>query len=109
MLTELVEYGRKFKEKNEGYVKWNKGKCTGNQQWWEGDWTHINSLEQKEDINIQLEQNEETRIQKHKERLRNIQDNFKCSNIWIIGVQEEKEEEQEVENLFEKNNEGVLP
>ena len=29
--------------------------------------THINNLEQKEEINVQLEQNEETRIQKNRE------------------------------------------
>ena len=39
----------------------------------------------KEEINIQPEQNEETRIQKNEERLRNLQDNFKHSNIQIIG------------------------
>ena len=48
-----------------------------------------------------MEQNEETRIQNNEERLRNLWDNFKCSNIQIIGVPEE-EEEQEIENLFEK-------
>ena len=47
-------------------------------------------------------QNEETRIQKNKERLRNLQDNFKRPNIWIIGVPEGEEEEQEIENLFEQ-------
>ena len=31
MLTELVEFGRKLDEKNEGYAKRDKGKCTGNQ------------------------------------------------------------------------------
>ena len=31
MLTELVEFGRKLDEKNEGYAKRNKGECTGNQ------------------------------------------------------------------------------
>ena len=31
MLTELVEFGWKLDEKNEGYAKRNKGKCTGNQ------------------------------------------------------------------------------
>ena len=41
----------------------------------------INDLEQKEEINIQPEQNEETRIQKKQKRLRNLWDNFKCSNI----------------------------
>ena len=43
--------------------------------------TQINDLEQKEEINIQLEQTEKTRIQKNEERLRNLQDNFKYSNI----------------------------
>ena len=63
--------------------------------------TQINRLDQKEEINIQPEQNEETRIQKNEERLRNLQDNFKYYNIQIIGVAEE-EEKQEMENLFEK-------
>ena len=61
--------------------------------------TQINDLDQKEEVNIQPEQNEETRIQKYEERLRNLQGIFKCSNIWIIGVPEG--EEQEIENLFE--------
>ena len=34
--------------------------------------TQINSLEQKEEINFQLGQNEETRIQKNEEGLRNL-------------------------------------
>ena len=51
--------------------------------------------------NIQPEQKEETRIQKNEERLRNLQDIFKCSNIRIIGVPGE-EEEQQIENLFEQ-------
>ena len=34
--------------------------------------------------------------------LRNLHDNFNCSNIRIIGVPEGEEEEQEIENLFEK-------
>ena len=34
-------------------------------------------------------------------RLRNLQDNFKHSNICITGVSEGEEEEQEIENLFE--------
>ena len=61
-----------------------------------------NGLKQKEEINIQLEQNEETSIQKNEERLRNLWNNFKHSDIWIIGVPEGEEEEQEIENLFEK-------
>ena len=51
---------------SKGNAKWNKEKCTGNQQWREEIRPQIKDLEQKEEINIQLEQNEETRIQKKK-------------------------------------------
>ena len=61
----------------------------------------MNNLVQKEEINIQPEQNEETRIQTNEERLRNLWENVKYSNIWIIEVSE-GEEEQEIEKLFEK-------
>ena len=46
---------------------------------------------------------------KNEERLRNLQNNFKCSNIWIIGVPEGEEKEQEIENLFENIMKGELP
>ena len=59
-------------------------------------------MDQKEERNIQPEKNEETRIQKNEERLRNLQDSFKCSNSRIIGVPEGEEEEQEIENLLEQ-------
>ena len=44
--------------------------------------TQVDNLEQKEEINIQPEQNEETRIQKYEESFRNLQENFQHSNIW---------------------------
>ena len=59
-------------------------------------------MDQKEERNIQPEKNEETRIQKTEERLRNLQDILKRSNIRVIGVPEGEEEEQEIENLFEQ-------
>ena len=59
-------------------------------------------MAQKEERNIQPEKNEETRIPKNEERLRNLQDILKCSNIQIIGVPEGEEEEQKIENLFEQ-------
>ena len=55
--------------------------------------TQMNALGQKEEINIQPEQNEETRIQKNEERLRNLRNNFKHYNIWITGVPEGEKEE----------------
>ena len=64
--------------------------------------TQINSLEQKEERNIHTEKNEETRIQENEERLRNLQDIIKRSNIWIIEVPEGEEEEQDIENLCEQ-------
>ena len=56
---------------------------------------------QKEEINIQIEQNGETKIQKNQKRLRNLWDTSKCANILITGMPE-GEEEQETENLFEE-------
>ena len=64
--------------------------------------TQSNNLEQKEEINIQPDQNKETRIQKNEERLRILWDNLKYSNIQIIGVPGGEEQQQEIENLFEQ-------
>ena len=69
----------------------------------------IANLEKKEEINIQPEQNEETRIQKNEERLRNLWIYFKCISIRIIGVPEGEEEEQEIENLFENIMKETFP
>ena len=66
-------------------------------------------MEQKEEINSQLEQNEETRIQKSEERLRNLWDNLKSSSIWIIGLSEGEKQKQEIENLFEQIMEENFP
>ena len=64
--------------------------------------TQINGVDQKEERNIQPEKNEETRIQKNEERLRNLQDILKRSNIRIIGVPEGEEEEQKIETYWNK-------
>ena len=102
MFTELVEYGCKIKEGMKAIQSEIKKNIQGNNSEGKETGTQINNLEQKEEINIQLEQNEETRIQKNEERLRNLWDNFKRSNIWIPGVSEGEEEQQEIENLFEQ-------
>ena len=76
MPTEMVEYHCKTEEK---YAKWNKEKYVGHQQCWKETRNQIEHLEQKEEINIQPEQNEENRnFFLNEERLR---DNFKSSNI----------------------------
>ena len=88
MLTEMVEYGRKIEEKVKAMQSEIKGNVQGTNSEGKETGTQINDLEQKEEINIQTEQNKETRIQKNEERLRNLWDNFKLSNILIIGVPE---------------------
>ena len=100
MLTEIIEYGCKIEEQvktMQGEIKQNiKGTNSEGKE----TRTQINDMEHKKEINIQPEHTEETRIQNNEERLRNLWDNFKHSNIQIIGVPGE-EEEQETENLFE--------
>ena len=102
MLTELVEYGCKLEEKIKAMLSEGKENVQGTNSDRKETGTQIKDLEQKEEINIQPEQNEETRIQKNEERLRNLQDNLKCFNIQIMGVPEGEEEEQEIEKLFEQ-------
>ena len=68
----MVEYHCKIEEK----VKTMKSEIQKNIQGTNSEGketgTQVNDLEQKEEINIRLEQNEETRIQKNEERLRNL-------------------------------------
>ena len=49
------------------------------------------------------------RIQENEDSVSSLWDNFKKSNIHNIGVPEGEEKEQEIGNLFEKNNERKLP
>ena len=102
MLTELVESGHKLDLKMKAMLRETKENVQGTNSDAKETGTQINGVDQEGERNIQQEKNEETRIQKNEERLRNLQDIFKCSNMWIIGLPEGEEEEQEVENLFEK-------
>ena len=78
MLTERIELGRKMKEQ----MKDTQSEIMQNIQGTNKETrTQSNNLEQKEEINIQPEQNKQTRIQKNEERLRNLWDTLKHSNI----------------------------
>ena len=102
MLTEMVEYGHKIEEKVKAMKSEKKENVQGTNSEGKETRTPKNSVDQKEELNIQPQQNEEIRIQKiNQERLRNLWDNFQHSNIRIIGVPKGEEEEQEMENLFE--------
>ena len=67
MLTELVEYGHKIEEKEKDMKSEIKGNAQETNSVGKEIRTQINDLEQKKEINIQPEQNEETRIQKNGE------------------------------------------
>ena len=88
MLTELVEFGCKLDEKMKAMLRETKENVQGTNSDGKETGTQINGVDQKEERNIQPEKNEETRIRKNEERLRNLQDILKCSNIRIIGVPE---------------------
>ena len=62
----------------------------------------ISELEDKVEKNTPKEQEKEKRLRKNEEVLREMQDNMKRNNIRIIGIPEREEEEQGIENLFEK-------
>ena len=98
----MVEIGHKIEERVKAMQSELKEKAQGTNSDRKETMTQINDLEQKEEINIQTKKNEETRIQKNEERLRNLRYNFKHSNIEIIGVPRGGEEEQEMENLSKK-------
>ena len=75
--SELVEFGSKLDEKMKAMLRETKENVRGTNSEAKETGTQINSVDQKEERNIQPEKNEETRIQKNEERLRNLQDILK--------------------------------
>ena len=101
MFTELVEYGCKIEEKVKAMkneMKENVHRTNSNGK---ETRTQINSVNQKEEKHPTRKE-WRNKNSKNEERLKNLQHIFKHSNIQIIGVPEGKEEEQEIENLFEQ-------
>ena len=80
MLTEMFELGHKKKEEMKDIQTEIKENIQGTKSEEKEARTQIN-WNKKEEITIQLEQNEKIRIQKNQERIRDLWDNFKCSNI----------------------------
>ena len=48
------------------------------------------------------EENKEKRMKRIEDSLRDLWDNIKCTNIHIIGVLQEEQEEKEYEKFFEE-------
>ena len=100
MHTEMVDYGCKMEEKVEAIQSKMKRNVQGTNTEGKETRTQINDLEQNKELNIQPEQNEETRIQKHEKRLKNLQDSIKHSNIQIIQVPEEKRKSKQLKTYL---------
>ena len=107
LLTEMIEYGCKIEEDKKAMQSEIKKNIPGTNS--EGKET-LSGAEGRNKYSTRTEWG--SKNLKNEKRLRNLQDNFKHSNIWIIGVPEGEEEEQEMENLFEnimKENFPNLP
>ena len=66
MLTEIIENRHKIEEEVKAMQSEIEKNIQGTNSKGKETRTRINNLEQKEEINIQLEQNEDTKIQKKK-------------------------------------------
>ena len=62
----------------------------------------LSDLEDKIVEKTTAEQNKEKRMKRIEDRLRDLWDNIKCTNIQIIGVQEEEEKKKGTEKIFEE-------
>ena len=101
-LTELVESVRKPDEKMKPMPRETKENVQGTNSDAKETGTQINGVDQKEERNSQPEKNEETRIRKNEERLRNLQDIWKHYNIRIMGCQEEKRKNNTLKTYLNK-------
>ena len=72
MITELVEFDHKLDVNMKAMLRETKENVQGTNSDAKKTGTQINGVDQKEEGNIQPEKNEETRIQKNEERLRNL-------------------------------------
>ena len=72
MLTEMVEYGCKTEAKVKAMQSKIEENIQGTNNEGKETRTQIYDLEEKEEVNIQMEHNEETRIHKNEERFENL-------------------------------------
>ena len=81
MLKEFIEYGKNMREEVKVTLSEIKKNLQGTSSEEEEAKNQGNDLEHKEGKSIQSEQQEEKRIQKYEDRLGNLWDVFKCTNI----------------------------
>ena len=101
MLTELIELGRKMKEQMKDTHSEIKQNIQGTNSDRKETRTQRNDLEQKEEINMQQEQNEESK-KKNEERILNLWVSLKRSNIRITGCRKEKNNSKKLKTYLNK-------
>ena len=102
MLRELIVHSKSIKEGLKTTLSEIKINLQGTDSERKEAGIQINDLEHTEEINIQPEQKEEMGIWKNEDSIRRLWDISKHTNIWIIGMPEGKEEEQEIGKLIWK-------
>ena len=103
MLRELTEYSKHIKEEMKATLSEIKKNPQETNSEGKESRVQINDLEHKEEINkinSQPVQNEKTKIQENKERIRIISDISKHANIQIMGCQEEKRESKKLKTYL---------
>ena len=98
MLTELIELGCKMKNTQNGIKQNIQGTNSDRKE----TRSQINYLEQKEEISIQPERNEETRIQNDEEKLRNSGTNLNIPTSELQGCQKEKKNSKKLKTYLNK-------
>ena len=93
MLIEMIDFGCKMKEETKALWSEMKENTQGTNSEGKEARIQIKDLGQKEEINIQPEENEETIIQKMRRGWGTSGTTFKHSNIWITGLPEGEEEQ----------------
>ena len=92
MLTELVEFGHKIDEKMKVMLSETKENVQGTNSDAKETGSQINTVDQKEERNIQPEKNEETRIQKKLRENRKTLGHLQTCQHLNHRVPEEEEE-----------------
>ena len=103
MLTELVEFGRKLHEKMKAMLSEMKENVQGTNSDGKETGTQINSVDQKEERNIQPEKNEATRIQKKMRRgLGTSRTSWNVPTSELQGCQKEKRKNKKLKTSLNK-------
>ena len=101
-MNEEIEPINKGQEKMKNTITELKNTVDGSKTRLDEAEDQISEVEGKVEKNTQNEQEKEKRLTKNEEGFRETQENMNWNSIHIIGIPEGEEEEQGIENLFEK-------